>query len=150
MALKEDPFIRTSLIVWCQAEAIFSETEASQLCELFNLSNDDLELLLAGSSYIFAEGGYVAMPSVKLASELVEAGIRHEQAEVFASVWREGADEYIEQCKKLSILAPQRLSGIDWQLLVETADSAGTRSQRGFALLQLQLTADAPVRMPSC
>ena len=127
-----------------QTETTFSEAEATQLCELFELSEDQLTLLLSGSSYIFEEGAYATTPPAKLAAELVEAGVEHEQAEVFAAVWRDGAEEYIQQCKVNSVLAPQQLTAVDWQLAVDTADSSGARAQRGHALLELRLANAAP------
>jgi len=125
-------------------EAAFSEEETQQLCELLNLTAEDLQLLLDGSSYIFEEGAYTSVPPAKLGTELVEAGVEHERAEVFAAVWRDGADAYIHQCKVNSVLSPQHLSGIDWQLAIQTADSSGARSQQGLALLELHLTSDRP------
>jgi hypothetical protein len=36
-----------------QTDSTFSEAEAAQLCELFELSEEQLTLLLSGSAYIF-------------------------------------------------------------------------------------------------
>lgn len=44
------PFVR-------QTESTFSEAEAAQLCELFELSDTELTLLLSGSAYIFEVTG---------------------------------------------------------------------------------------------
>ena len=53
---------RTPLPPAAQTESTFSDAEAAQLCELFGLSDDQLTLLLSGSSYIFEEGAYATTP----------------------------------------------------------------------------------------
>lgn len=103
-----------------------------------------MNLLLACCSYIFEESSYTTPSPAKFESELVEAGVLHEQAEIFASVWQNGAHEYIQACKDNSVLAPRRLIESDWQLVMETADSAGVRLQKGYAMLELRLASDAP------
>jgi len=128
-----------------QTESAFSDAETAQLCELFELNGSQLQLLLSGCSYIFEEGAYATTPPAKLVAELVEAGVEHEQADIFAGVWRDGAEEFILQSKNHSVLAPQYLSAVDWQLAVETAHSSGARGQCGHALLELRLSSGAPM-----
>ena len=123
---------------------MFTKAELVQLCELLGLSDEELTLLLSTSSYIFEEGAYSTDSPMKMAAELMEAGVYHEQAKVYATVWREGAEDYIQQCKTNSVLAPQHLSAIDWQLTVKTAASGGTYSQRALALLQFRLASAGP------
>jgi len=128
-----------------KTESAFSDAETAQLCELFELNGSQLQLLLSGCSYIFEEGAYATTPPAKLVAELVEAGVEHEQADIFAGVWRDGAEEFILQSKNHSVLAPQYLSAVDWQLAVETAHSSGARGQCGHALLELRLSSGAPM-----
>ena len=107
---------------------------------MFSLSQEQLELLLGGSAFIFEQAAYATTPPEDLRSELNAAGLTDGVAAAFSSTWQLGADECVRRLKEQSVLAPLQLSGIDWQLCVGTAASSGGRGQDAHALLQLELS----------
>ena len=117
----------------------FSETEMEQMRSLFGLSALQMELLLGGCAFIFEQAAYATTPPGDLRTELTAAGIGEDAARAFSSTWQAGAAECVQKLKDQSVLAPLQLSGVDWQLCVGTAASAGERGQSSHTCLQLDL-----------
>ena len=105
---------------------------------MFSLSQEQLELLLGGSAFIFEQAAYATTPPEDLRSELNAAGLTDGVAAAFSSTWQLGADECVRRLKEQSVLAPlqerHRL-----QLCVGTAAIVGVKDAR--ALLQLDFSA---------
>ena len=50
----------------------------------------------------------------------------------------------MERLRDRAVLAPTRLSGVDWQLCIGTASSDGLTAQQPHAILQLELNTPTP------
>ena len=132
------------LLSRAQGSAAFNEEERQQLCDVFGLTEVQLELLLGGSAFILEQAAYATTPPETLRTELLDAGLGDDHARAFSSVWQAGAAEVVQAFKERSVLAPQQLAAVDWQLCVDTAGSDGGRSQAAHAVLQLELAAPLP------
>mmetsp|Transcript_18131 Transcript_18131/g.36921 ORF Transcript_18131/g.36921 Transcript_18131/m.36921 type:complete len:204 (+) Transcript_18131:107-718(+) len=127
-----------------KAERVFSAEEEAALCELFGFSDEQLELLLSSCSFIFEQAAYLATAPVKLGDELLKAGVQEEPATAFGEVWQEEGAKLVERLRERAVLAPTRLSGVDWQLCIGTASSDGLTAQQPHAILQLELNTPTP------
>ena len=113
-----------------KAERVFSAEEEAALCELFGFSDEQLELLLSSCSFIFEQAAYLATAPAKLGDELLKAGVEEEPATAFGEVWQEEGAKLMERLRDRAVLAPTRLSGVDWQLCIGTASSDGLVAQQ--------------------
>ena len=127
-----------------KAERVFSVEEEAALCELFGFSDEQLELLLSSCSFIFEQAAYLATAPAKLGDELLKSGVEEEPATTFGEVWQEEGAKLMERLRDRAVLAPTRLSGVDWQLCIGTASSDGLVAQQPHAILQLELNTPSP------
>ena len=127
-----------------KTERVFSAEEEAALCELFGFSADQLELLLSSCSFIFEQAAYMATAPAKLGDELLKAGVEEAPATAFGEVWQQDGAQLMERLREQAVLAPTRLSGVDWQLCVGTSSSDGQRAQEPYAILQLELNTPTP------
>ena len=112
-----------------KTERVFSAEEEAALCELFGFSADQLELLLSSCSFIFEQAAYMATAPAKLGDELLKAGVEEAPATAFGEVWQQDGAQLMERLREQAVLAPTRLSGVDWQMCVGTSSSDGQRAQ---------------------
>lgn len=132
-----------------QDDCPFTADELTQLRETFALSEADVELLLGGAAFIFEQAAYATTPPETLCSELMTVGVEEAPARAFGAAWQAGAVECVAALKDASVLAPQRLAGVDWNVCVATAASTGERSQSAQAILELRLETPKPVGEPA-
>lgn len=125
---------------WQGTVAAFSDDETAQLQEVFSLTEAQLELVLSGSAFVFEQAAYSMTPPDALQNALLDAGLAEDHARAFGAVWQARAAECVQTLKERSVLAPQQLTAIDWQLTIATAGSDGARTQRAQSILEFQLS----------
>jgi len=127
-----------------KAERVFSADEEAALCELFGFSGDQLELLLSSCAFIFEQAAYSATAPAKLGDELLKAGVEEAPATAFGEVWQQDGAKLMERLRERAVLAPSRLTGVDYQLCAATSSSDGHLGSEPYAILQLELSTPTP------
>lgn len=135
------PFMLTRILqkLHLRNRRIFNDKEREQLCNLFTLSESDLETVLQACAYVYEQAAYHTIHPNNLNQAMLDAGMDDEHAQVIATVWSENATSFVAELKKHTMAGPQQLLGSEYQLHLTMGDSELTRLQEPKAIFDFRL-----------
>lgn len=88
----------------------FSEEEENQLKDLFELSTEELSLVLNCCCYIFEQAAFTSTGPEPLFNILVEAGFEDTHAKAIGRIWAAEAGDYVGKLKEQTLGFPSVVS----------------------------------------
>ena len=73
--------------------------EQAQLCEMFGMSNAELDGVLSACAYFFEHAAYTTMRPRALKEALLQAGMDDAHAELAQQVWAVEATDYVTKLR---------------------------------------------------
>lgn len=129
--------------------SLFTEAEADQLKAMLELTSDDLDTLVSGTSYIFDQAAFFNLSGDKLEPQLLEHSMGQASVDAFKAAWAEGRAAFTAALREKTLGAPQVLSAVDWRLQVTMAHSDLSKTKVLSSILDLTLgDASAPGAQP--
>ena len=114
-----------------------------KLAQNLKLDHTQFDLLLFAAAHLYESAASKATSAPKIKAELLQKGLNEETAQLFTEAWVEGSPPLVASLRERAALAPLHLKGIDWKLLVSSADSSGWRGRGAYASLELELSGES-------
>ena len=89
-------------------EAVFRPEEQAQLCEMFGMSNAELDGVLSACAYFFEHAAYTTMRPRALKEALLQAGMDDAHAELAQQVWAVEATDYVTKLRDRTMVRSTR------------------------------------------
>ena len=124
---------------------LFSTEEEQQLCALFGLTEESLNLVLNACCYIFEQAAFTSTGPEPLYTLLLEAGFDATHAKAVGRLWSTECAEYVTKLKSRSLGAAQ-LVDTDYHLNLNVSANTLQRLQEPTAIFELSIT--DPMRPP--
>lgn len=127
-------------------QSTFTPIELRKLEKIFNLNSKALQALLAACLFLVEHAARAKLSGNALADILDQGELPASKVEAFLEVWEsegkrliERLDEQLTSEKEFSISDHFDLTGADWRLNLQVADSVVGRKLEPTGVLQLQL-----------
>lgn len=120
-------------------ERLFTKDEEVQLQSVFELTPEELSLVLDGLCYIFEQAAFQNVGPEPLYEQLQGAGIDDAHSKIIGRLWASERAEYIGKLKQRNIGAAS-LTGTDYHLNVMVGESNLTRLQEPTAIFEFTTT----------
>ena len=118
---------------------LFSDDEHQQLQNLFNLSSNELNLVLDGCCFIFEQAAFTSTGPETLYGVLLEAGFDQKHSKVIGKLWAEEAPKFLEKLKNRT-LGAATLVDTDYHLNLTLGINDLTRLQEPSAIFEFSVT----------
>mmetsp|Transcript_21330 Transcript_21330/g.35935 ORF Transcript_21330/g.35935 Transcript_21330/m.35935 type:complete len:200 (+) Transcript_21330:114-713(+) len=120
-------------------ERLFTKDEEVQLQSVFELSPEELSLVLDGLCYIFEQAAFQNVGPEPLYEQLQGAGVDDAHSKIIGRLWASERAEFIGKLKQRNIGAAS-LTGTDYHLNVMVGESNLTRLQEPTAIFEFTTT----------
>ena len=120
-------------------ETLFSKEEEEQLCSLFDLNQEALDLVLSASCYIFEQAAFTGSGPEALYTILLDAGFDDSHAKVICRIWATAGSDYVAKLKTRP-LGTAALVDTDYHLNVNMSSNSLQRLQEPTALFELSIS----------
>ena len=117
----------------------FSAEEESQLCNLFGLTEINLDLVLNACSYIFEQAAFTGTGPEPLYALLLDAGFDEVHGKAVGRLWANECSDYVSKLKGRSLGAAQ-LVDTDYHLNLNISANTLQRLQEPTAIFELSIT----------
>jgi hypothetical protein len=119
---------------------LFSVVEEEQLKELFSLSGEDLEVVLACCCYVFEQAAFTNTGPENLYEILLGAGFDEGHAKIFGRLWATEGVTFVNNLKTShTSIGYNSLESSDYKLSMVLGQSGLTRLQEPTASLSLNI-----------
>jgi hypothetical protein len=118
---------------------LFTEEEETQLCSLFSLTEEDLNLVLSACCYVFEQAAFTGTGPEQLYAILLDAGFQEAHGKAIGRLWAVEGAEYVNKLKARSLGGPQ-LVNTDYHLNLNVSANSLQRLQEPTALFELSVS----------
>ena len=123
---------------------LFTEEEETQLCALFSLTEESLNLVLSACCYVFEQAAFTGTGPEQLYTLLLDAGFQEAHGKAIGRLWSTEGAEYVNKLKGRSLGGPQ-LVNTDYHLNLNVSANSLQRLQEPTALFELSISDPARV-----
>mmetsp|Transcript_10864 Transcript_10864/g.11283 ORF Transcript_10864/g.11283 Transcript_10864/m.11283 type:complete len:198 (+) Transcript_10864:15-608(+) len=120
-------------------ERLFSVAEETQLLTVFDLTQENLSLILDSCCYIFEQAAFQGIGPEALYEQLLGAGLNETHAKSIGRIWANERAEFVNKLKQRT-LGSSVLIGTDYHLNVLVGESNLTKLQNPTALFEFTLS----------
>ena len=131
--------IRVTKKLHLKNESLFSKEEEEQLCSLFDLSEEALDLVLSASCYIFEQAAFTGSGPEALYTILLDAGFDESHAKCIGRIWAAEGSDYVAKLKTRP-LGSAALVDTDYHLNLNMSSNSLQRLQDPTALFELSIS----------
>lgn len=142
ISLEKFPLLLTRIMakLHIRNEKLFTEEEETQLKTLFQLSDNELHLVLYSSCYIFEQAAFTSTAPEPLYEILIEAGFDEPHSNALGrQFWAQEAPEFVNKLKARN-LGGAALINTDYHLNLIVGESNLTRLQEPTALFEFTVS----------
>ena len=122
-------------------ERTFSEEEEEKLQSAFNLSGQELELVIETSEFFLHQAAYHSAKPHIFSEQLAGLGIEGDKVTVCVEAWTSCARTVIDKLRKRT-LAPKQLQDVNWRLNLQMAQATQSRKKEPNAMFQFTVADD--------
>ena len=122
-----------------KAEKIFTASEEEQLCTILDLEQEQLDMVLSLSKYVFEQAAYFGSGPDKLSRSLQDGSMSEELATIFALVWKENRAPLTKKLQQFTLGMPNVLKGVDWRFQLRMASQGTAKAKDLNAVLNLTI-----------
>ena len=120
-------------------ELSFKQDELEKLEKSFDLSNENVNLIIDILEFIFLQAAYeIAKPAYLLAS-LIKIKLSEEKSNCIAEYWKENAKDILEKIRQHKTISNHRLKSIKWRLNLNLASDFKTKQKNPTALFEFNI-----------
>lgn len=122
-------------------ERTFSDEEEEKLQGTFEVSAQELELILETLEFILQQAAYHTAKPALLREQLIKLEMQEEKANKIMEAWAKGAKDLVQNLRERTV-NPKQLSSVDWHLNLQMAQNGQAKMKLPNALFQLGVKDD--------
>ncbi|GFO13581.1 comm domain-containing protein 10-like [Plakobranchus ocellatus] len=123
-------------------ERTFTEDEEEKLQVAFNISSNDLDLVLETLEFMLQQAAYHTAKPAVLGEQLKQLDMNDEKVDKIVEAWTNGARNLVQKLKERTV-HPNQLEEVKWRLNLQMAQANQSKLKRPNAQFQLGIRNDS-------